>query len=181
MEEKWDESCKSCQAMQGLISITNTPRILETPHWIVEHIYPTSIKGWLVVALKRHCRALHDLTEEELLEFGKLLKSLCGALHEALQTESEYVIQFAEGEGFNHVHFHIIARLQQWPDKLRGRKVMDAAGSDVENPLSSEELMPLVLEIRKYLQKHLPAELSIKTRKVSREEFKGVNFDRETI
>ncbi len=165
MKEKWDENCKSCQAIRGLISITNTPRILETPHWIVEHVYPTSIKGWLVVVLNRHCRALHDLIDEELLEFGKLLKFLCGALHEVLQTESEYVIQFAEGEGYHHVHFHVIARLQRWPDTLRGRKVMDAAGSDVKNPLSSEELMPLVSEIREYLQKYLPADLLINTDK----------------
>ena len=161
MTERWDENCKSCQAIQGLISITNTPRILETPHWIVEHVYPTSIKGWLVVVLNRHCRALHDLTTEEIQEFGRLLPLICQALHKILQTESEYVVQFAEGEGYHHVHFHVIARLPQWPDTLKGRRVFSVVGNDVENPLSSEDLTPLVLEIREYMLKQLPADLLI--------------------
>ena len=48
------------------ISLTNAPRILETPHWIVEHGHPTEILGWLVLVLNRHCPAIHDLTAEEL-------------------------------------------------------------------------------------------------------------------
>ncbi|MBA7653176.1 hypothetical protein ES703_61019 [subsurface metagenome] len=161
MKDKWDENCRSCQAFQGLISITNTPTILATPHWVVEHVYPTSIKGWLVVALKRHCRALHDLTREEMQEFGELLSIICQGLHTVMRTESEYVVQFAEGEGYHHVHFHVIARLPQWPETLRGWRVISGAGKAVTNPLQSEDLTPLVLEIREYLKKKLPADLQI--------------------
>ena len=151
MEERFDPNCSSCQAIQGLISLTITPRILETPHWIVEHAHPTSIKGWLVMVLNRHCSALHQLTAEEFEEFSKLMPLLCQALHEILKTEKEYVVQFAEGEGFNHVHFHVIARLPDWLVSLKGRRVFSAAGDQVENPLSSEVLTPLALEIRDYL------------------------------
>ena len=161
MKEKWADNCKSCQAIQGLISITNTPRILETPHWVLEHVYPSSIKGWLVVALKRHCRALHDLTKEEMLEFGELLSITCQALHKVMRTESEYVVQFAEGEGYHHVHYHVIARLPDWPDTLRGWRVISGAGKAVTNPLQSEDLIPIVLEIREYLRNNLPTDLII--------------------
>ena len=65
MPERFDNSCSSCQAIQGLITLTNTPRILETRHWVVEHVHSTAIKGWLVVVLNRHCHALHQLTAEE--------------------------------------------------------------------------------------------------------------------
>ena len=153
MTERFDNSCSSCQAIQGLITITNAPRILETRHWVVEHVYPSSIKGWLVVALNRHCHALHQLTAEEFEEFGRLLPLLCQALHEVLKTEKEYVIQLAEGEGFNHVHFHVIARLPDWPESFRGPRVFSGAGENVENPLPGEVVTPLALEIREYLLK----------------------------
>ena len=148
MKERFDPNCSSCQAIQGLISLTITPRILGTPHWIIEHAHPTSIKGWLIVVLNRHCSALHQLTAEEFQELGKLIPLICQALHEILKTEKEYVIQFAEGEGFNHVHFHVIARLPDWPASLKGRRVFSAHGDRVKNPLPGEVLTPLALEIR---------------------------------
>jgi diadenosine tetraphosphate (Ap4A) HIT family hydrolase len=156
MSEKqhWDEECQSCQAIQGLISLTNTPRVFDTAHWAIEHIYPTSIKGWLVLIIKRHCRAIHDLTKVEAEELGKLLPLVCQALHVVMKTECEYVMQLAEGEGFHHVHFHIIARMPEWPDKLRGRRVFDSVGKDIKNPLSTEELLPLTLKIGEYLKRH---------------------------
>ena len=151
MQEEFDTSCSSCQAIQGLVSLTIAPRIFETRHWIIEHIHPTEIKGWLVVILNRHCRALHQLTAEEFEEFGRLLPMLCQALHEVLKTEKEYIIQFAEGEGFHHVHFHVIARLPDWPETLRGRQVFSCIGEQAENPLSDDVLIPLALDIKKYL------------------------------
>jgi diadenosine tetraphosphate (Ap4A) HIT family hydrolase len=151
MEGAFDKNCQSCQALQNLVSLTVTPRVLETPCWVVEHGYPTSIKGWLVVILGRHYGALHELTKGEWEDLCQLLPKLCQGLHKALGTEKEYVIQFAEGEGFNHVHFHVIARLPDWPDDLRGRRVFSGLGLSVENALSADELTPLVQELRAYL------------------------------
>jgi len=74
---------------------------------------------------------------------------LCQALHDILKTEREYVVQFAEST--NHVHFNVIARLPDWPVSLKGPGVFSALGKQVENPLSSEVLTPLALEIRGYL------------------------------
>lgn len=155
MVTKYDENCSACQSIQKRISLTNAPRILETPLWIIEHVHPTSVKGWLVMVLNRHCSALHQLTAEEWAEFSQLMLLLCKALHEILNTEKEYVVQFAEGEGFNHVHFHVIARLPDWPLSLKGPRVFSALGNKVENPLSSKMLTPLALEIREYLLSRL--------------------------
>jgi diadenosine tetraphosphate (Ap4A) HIT family hydrolase len=151
MERLYDENCQSCQALQNLISLTVTPRVLETPYWIVEHAHPTSIKGWLVVILTRHCSALHGLTKAEWEDLGQLLPKLCQGLHKILDTEKEYIIQFAEGKRFNHVHFHVIARLPDWPDDLRGRRVFSGLGVSVNNALSADDLIPLVQELRAYL------------------------------
>ena len=114
-----------------------------------------------MIVLKRHCRALHELTREEMLEFGELLSNTCQALHNVMGTESEYVVQFAEGDGFHHVHFHVIARLPQWPDALRGFQVISGIGKAVINPLQSEDLTPIVTDIREYLKNNLPIDLII--------------------
>ena len=151
MKARFDENCGSCQAIQGHIPLTNTPRILETPYWIIEHVHPTSVQGWLVIVLNRHCGALHELTAEEFAEFGRLLPVVCRALHEILDTDKEYVLQLAEGKGFHHVHFHVIARLPDWPAELKGPGVFSGLGEQVETLLTSEVLTPLALRIREYL------------------------------
>jgi diadenosine tetraphosphate (Ap4A) HIT family hydrolase len=151
MEGTYDNNCQSCQALQNIISLTVTPRVFETPYWVVEHGHPTSIRGWLVVVLARHRSALHELTEGEWEDLSQLLPKLCQSLHKVLGTEKEYVMQFAEGEGFNHVHFHVIARLPDWPDDLRGKRVFSGLGYSLENALSPDDLTPLVQELRAYL------------------------------
>ena len=139
-------------------TLTNVPQILETSLWMIEHVHPTSIRGWLVIVLKRHCSALHNVTPEELDEFSKLLSWTCRGMHEILDSEKEYVMQFAEGEGFHHVHFHVIARLKDWPTHFKGPNVFSGMGGQVENPLSSEELLPFATDLRKYLLSHFEGE-----------------------
>ena len=147
---RYDGNCRSCQAIQGTISLTNAPRILETPSWVVEHVHPTPLEGYLVLVLNRHCSAIHELQDEEMLEFGKLLSLLCKALHDILNTDKEYVLQFAETEGFHHVHFHVIARLAEWPDSQKGGRVSSAQGE----PISSEVATRIALGVREYLLNH---------------------------
>ncbi len=48
------------------------------------------------------------------------------ALHAATECELEYVMQFADGEGFQHVHFHLVARARDWPAEYKGPKVFAA-------------------------------------------------------
>ncbi len=152
--ERFDAQCMSCRAIRGEISLTNAPRILETPHWIVEHGHPTAIPGWLVLVLNRHCPAIHDLTAEELTAFGDVLRRVSQALHAILGAEKEYVVQFAEAEGHAHVHFHVIARLPDWPDTLKGMRVFSANGSKAANPLPSAVITPLAERLRDYILAH---------------------------
>ncbi|MCI0395647.1 MAG: HIT family protein [Chloroflexi bacterium] len=152
-----DAYCLTCQAQQGFVLLTNAPRILETSHWRVEHAHPTSVRGWLVVALVRHAAALHELTAEEFASLGQLLPILCQALHEIVGSEKEYVMQFAEAAGHSHVHFHVIARLPEWPAELKGAHVFNGLGPKVDDPLLSDVLTPLALTIRQYILARWPA------------------------
>ena len=152
--ETFDAQCRSCRAIRGEIALTNAPRILETPHWIVEHGHPTEIPGWLILVLNRHCPAIHDLTTEEFAAFGAVLRRVSQALRAILGAEKEYVVQFAEADGHAHVHFHVIARLPDWPDALRGHRVFSAFGSNAVNPLPSAITTPLAEQIRDFLLAH---------------------------
>jgi diadenosine tetraphosphate (Ap4A) HIT family hydrolase len=159
---QWEKDCLSCQNIQGKVRLHKAPRIIETKYWIVEHVGSVHIKGWLVVVIKRHCTAMHDLTEEEMVEFGKLAKVACQGLHTILKTEKEYIMQYSEGKGFAHLHIHLVAKVLPWPDNLRGPRVMTAMEEKIDEKFVDEEVTPLALKIREYLLKHLPPELIVK-------------------
>lgn len=131
--------------MAGEITLTNGPRLVLDEHWLVEHVQPCGFAGWLVLVLRRHARALHDLEADEAASLGRWLPRLTSALHEVTGSELEYVMQFAEGDGFHHVHFHLIARMPEWPDAWRGPDVFDAMKSD--EPISAAEATALVTAV----------------------------------
>ena len=107
-------------------------------HWLVEHAYPCGMKGWLVLLPDRHVHAIHELTNEEMEEFSEIFFRLPKALHNLLDTEKEYVMQLAVGEGFTHVHFHIVAKPKNLLKKYEGIKIF-ALKNDVKS-LSKEEI-----------------------------------------
>jgi diadenosine tetraphosphate (Ap4A) HIT family hydrolase len=151
MIELYDPGCLTCQALQEKIRLTDAPPVIETGLWKVEHAYPTSIKGWLVMVTKRHCEAVHQLTREEAAEFGRLLSVCCQALEAVLGARKEYVMQFAEMKGFHHVHFHVVPRMQDWPASLTGPLVLSALGDKVRHPLPQEQVIPLAVELREWV------------------------------
>jgi diadenosine tetraphosphate (Ap4A) HIT family hydrolase len=129
--------CGSCQALSGKLVLTEAPRLDLDDYWCAEHCYPVAVSGWLVLVLRRHARALHELSASEAVALGHWLPALTNALHEATGCELEYVMQFAEGDGFHHVHFHLVARAHDWPVEFKGPRVFAAWG--VTDPVSAEE------------------------------------------
>ena len=76
--------------------------------------------GWLVIVLRRHAIALHDLTSEEFAELGPVLEMSVRAVHDALGSAKEYAACYAEAQGFEHIHFHVVPRAHDMPDALMG-------------------------------------------------------------
>lgn len=76
--------------------------------------------GWLVIVLRRHAVALHELTGEEFRELGSVLEMTVRALHAALGTAKEYAACYAEARGFEHIHFHVVPRAHDMPEELLG-------------------------------------------------------------
>ena len=115
--------CCTCRSLSGERRISPGPTICERRYWLIEHAYPTRLKGWLVIVLKRHVEALHELTREEFVELGELQALAVRLLHKELDSAKEYVVCFAEKEHFQHIHLHIVAIPRDLPDELKGTKV----------------------------------------------------------
>ena len=94
--------CWTCRSNTGEKRISPGPTIFEGKHWLVEHAYPVKLSGWLVIVLKRHAEALHELTVEEFTEPGQIQAGLVPILYEELHCEKEYVVCYAEMEHFRH-------------------------------------------------------------------------------
>jgi diadenosine tetraphosphate (Ap4A) HIT family hydrolase len=141
--------CRSCQSLAGELVLTTAPRLDLDEYWRVEHCHPVAVAGWLGLVLRRHARALHDLTDDEATALGKWLPMLTRALHDTTGCEHEYVMQFAEGDGFQHVHFHIIARSPEWPADLKGPGVFAAFG--VAYAIAPEAARQIIVGVARYI------------------------------
>jgi len=56
---------------------------------------------------------------------------LSRALHAVTGCVKTYVAQFAEGQGFEHVHFHVVPRMVDLPDGAKGPLSPSVLGEDV--------------------------------------------------
>jgi diadenosine tetraphosphate (Ap4A) HIT family hydrolase len=89
-------------------------------YWRVAHAINTSVPGWLVLLPRRHVTAVHDLTDAEATALGAWQVNLSRALRSVTGCVKTYVVQFAEADGFVHVHFHIVPRMADLPPEQRG-------------------------------------------------------------
>jgi diadenosine tetraphosphate (Ap4A) HIT family hydrolase len=143
--------CLTCRALAGEIVLTNGPRLELDSHWRVEHAHPVAIPGWLVLVLRRHARALHELTDDESTALGRWLGVLPKALHHATGSDVEYVMQFAEGDGFHHVHVHVVARGATWKPEWTGPGVFGALGVGVDELVSAERVTQIMAAVGAFL------------------------------
>ena len=132
--------CFTCKSISGERRISPGPTIYETTHWLVEHAYPCGMVGWLVLVLKRHAAALHELTDAEFEELGPLQGKVARVLARALDCGKEYAICFAEAEGFNHVHIHMVPRPHDLPDELRGPRIFAMLKVGEEGAVPREDI-----------------------------------------
>jgi diadenosine tetraphosphate (Ap4A) HIT family hydrolase len=112
--------CWTCKSNSGEQRISPGPTIFEGKYWFVEHAYPVKMLGWLVIVLKRHAEALHELTADEFAELARIQATLIPLLHRELDCEKEYLSCYAEMEHFRHIHIHVFARPREWPEELKG-------------------------------------------------------------
>ncbi len=91
--------------------------------WRAAHAFDTTLPGWLVLVPRRHVTSFADLTPDEAAELGPLLHRLSQALRDTVRCAKTYVMQFAEAEGFSHLHIHVVPRMPDLPAEHRGPRV----------------------------------------------------------
>ncbi len=143
------QGCKTCEliARRDNGDAPLWDEILRTPLWDVVHNYDTSLPGWLVLVVRRHLSAIDELTEEEAAELGSLLRRSSHALKEVVGCEKTYVLQFAEHPEHPHVHFHVVPRMADMPDKYRATGIFEYS-SPAQKRLSEAAMNALAARLR---------------------------------
>ncbi len=144
MDESLSESsshCRVCAQNLGEGRISPGAVIHEGTAWRVEHAYPSSLLGWLVIVLGRHAEALHQLEPAEAVELGILQRAVAIALNAKFGTAKEYSISYGEAPRFAHLHVHIVPRAFEVDESLRGGRVfahLKAQGEAISPAIVSE-------------------------------------------
>lgn len=146
-------SCMTCEliARRDAGEAPLWDAIARTAYWDVAHSYNTSLPGWLVLIARRHITSIDELTPEEAVELGILLRQTSAALREVVGCLKTYVCQFAEAAEHPHVHFHVIPRMADQPDERRGPRVFGYMGVPEEEEVSEDRMNEIAAMIRRCL------------------------------
>lgn len=143
--------CLTCLNISGERRISPGPYIYEGTYWIVDHAYPTTHLGWLVILPKRHIEALHELSREEFQELAEIQYKLVQVMHMDGAVQKEYMMCFAEGEGFSHVHIHLVPKSYDLPAELKGPRIFGRLAVDNEHAIPASELTAFCEEFTRKL------------------------------
>jgi diadenosine tetraphosphate (Ap4A) HIT family hydrolase len=121
--------------------------IYSTAHWYLVHSYNTALPGWLVLIARRHIAAVDEMTDDEAVELGRLIRQVSAALRTATGCAKTYVVQFAEHPDHPHVHFHIIPRMSDQPDDHKGPKVFQYLGVSDAERVSDDAMNALAVRV----------------------------------
>ena len=120
-----DSTCLACQTLSGAIAVPGGI-IFETEHWVADHCLGTLGIGSIVVKTRAHRENLWDLTPDEAASLGDVLKTLSGAMTEALGAERVYVSLWVDLPPY-HVHFVLQPRYPEPAEAgLKGLKLQQA-------------------------------------------------------
>ena len=145
--------CQTCELVSRR-DAGNAPLwdcIHRTQYWDVVHSFNTALRGWLVLVARRHIEAIDELTEEEAVELGVLLRRVSLALKEVTGCLKTYVIQFAEAAEHPHVHFHVIPRMADQPEDRRSTKIFGYLGVPEEERVSEGTMNLIAVKVRESL------------------------------
>jgi diadenosine tetraphosphate (Ap4A) HIT family hydrolase len=117
------KECLSCQLTTERFTKPVCENIFENSFWRIAHAYNTSLSGWLVIVALRHIETLADLTSEEAVSLGEMIRKTSKAVQQVTSAVKTYSIMFAEHPQHSHVHFHIVPRRADLPLEQRGGNI----------------------------------------------------------
>jgi len=147
------KQCKTCELITRRDKETAPfwDCIHRTQFWDVVHSYNTALPGWIVLVVRRHIEAIAELTDDEAIDLGVLIRRVSVVLKEVTGCVKTYVIQFAEMAEHSHVHFHIIPRLADQPEDRRGTKIFEYLGVSEEERVCEETMNEIAMKVQRLL------------------------------
>jgi diadenosine tetraphosphate (Ap4A) HIT family hydrolase len=82
--------------------------VFRNARWSVCAAPRTEVPGWFFLELRRHAEGPMELTQEEALELGPIIRRLSGAVQRAVRAKRVYLLWF--GDNFPHFHMLVAAR-----------------------------------------------------------------------
>jgi diadenosine tetraphosphate (Ap4A) HIT family hydrolase len=140
--------CHSCRTNEQLDSQPPRERIAADPHWRVAHAFNSELPGWLILLPRRHVTAIAELSDAEAATLGSWQVRLSRALCDVTGCLKTYVVQFAEREGYSHVHFHVIPRMRDLPYDRRGPGVFTYLNQTPGHGLDEQQRDDLAMALR---------------------------------
>lgn len=126
--------CLTCRSLSGEAPLAPGPAVHGGRFWVIEHAYPCRLKGWLVIVLRRHAPALHELTGEEWAELADLQQRAALFLRREVGCEKEYVMCFAESPRHQHVHVHVVGKPADLPAGFKGSHIFGLMAASESEP-----------------------------------------------
>ncbi|MFI6586533.1 HIT family protein [Embleya sp. NPDC050493] len=140
--------CHSCEQEARFGGLPSRERVAFDAWWRVAHAFDSALPGWLVLVPRRHVVSVAELTDDEAGALGTWQVALARALREVTGCAKTYVAQFAEREGFAHVHFHIVPRPPDLAAELRGPRAFAMLGRPEGERVPAEHMDALADALR---------------------------------
>ncbi|HXM57937.1 MAG TPA: HIT family protein [Candidatus Dormibacteraeota bacterium] len=115
--------CFSCRNTAAVEALPIRERIWWDGRWRIAHAIRCALPGWVVVIPARHILSPAELTPDEAASLGPLLAAASRGLEDVTGCRKVYLALFAEGEGFQHLHIHVVPRYDDQPPDRKGPSV----------------------------------------------------------
>ena len=144
--------CYSCARNAEFDQLPPRERVGADDLWRVAHAFDSALPGWLILLPRRHVTSVAELTDAEASSLGNWQVRLSRALQTVLGCQKTYVAQFAEAEGFAHVHFHIVPRPVDLSSDLWGPRIFRLLGADDCSRIGVQATDEIAIKLAKELE-----------------------------
>lgn len=145
--------CYTCSNNDRFDTLPPRERVAADAHWRVAHAFDSTLPGWLVLIPRRHVPTIAELTNTEAASLGTWQVRLSRALHEVTGCQKTYLMQFAEREGFEHVHFHLVPRMPDIPADRLGPAIFGYLDAESDQRMDEARMDALAVKLQAHLHR----------------------------
>ncbi|MBI2665803.1 hypothetical protein HYX12_04235 [Candidatus Woesearchaeota archaeon] len=130
-------------------------KILVTKSFDIHQDWESPIPGFFIIEIRRDVKSISEFTDQEALEFIRLVRTVTKGMKDALNIKEIYLFQNEDSE--HHFHLWIFPR-HDWMDKF-GRKIQSVrpiinyAKKNMVNDSVLKEVKKQVKTMKTYLSK----------------------------